>query len=103
MGVLMIGLALALLAGAITFVITLIRNNRTPTVSIPTATMPTPNAFDTYVAAGKAIVRKDEISSAFAEKNQGQKLTDDQKAALVDANREPLKAIRTGLALPYRR
>jgi len=102
MGVLMIGLALALLAGAITFVITLIRNNRTPTVSIPTATMPTPNAFDTYVAAGKAIVRKDEISSAFAEKNQGQKLTDDQKAALVDANREPLKAIRTGLALPYR-
>jgi hypothetical protein len=75
-----------------------------PDVVIPNPKMPSPNAYDTYVAAGNLIVDGDEIENA-AQGKRGQggakEYSIAEKAALVEKNTAALAKLREGVAFTY--
>lgn len=74
-----------------------------PVVSIPTPRLPSPNAFDFYVAAGNAVVDDKKIGFAVSRHPApGDPIYSlAEKDALVAANAGPLKTLRQGFAYPY--
>lgn len=73
---------------------------RVPVVSIPTPVMPNPNAFDFYVAAGKAVVNDKQIGDAFGSKPKVV-YAHTQKEALVRSNLGVINTIHQGFTHPY--
>jgi hypothetical protein len=84
-----------------------------PVVTIPTPTMPSPNAYDYYVKACQAMVHQqqvdDEMMGGSSSKGAGSGLpvastyTLAQKVALVKANVPALKLLHQGFAYAYQR
>jgi hypothetical protein len=68
--------------------------NDLPTASIPTPTLPSPNAFDFYVRAGEQSVGNPMSGSGTP--------TTAQLAAALPANEPALKTFREGMKHPYR-
>ena len=80
--------------------------NHVPDISVPTPTMPSPNAFDRYVQAGNSLVNEGAVRNAItrddAIRRQNRKpLTPEQKTGLLEANKPALETLRSGFALPY--
>jgi len=64
--------------------------------------MPSPNAHDTYMSAGAALVDIDAINQAAVAHYTGEPVASDESQKLVAKNLEALKLLRTGLAQEYR-
>ena len=77
--------------------------NRLPDVQIPTPTMPSPNAFDYFVKAGKAIKDDKAIGNAVSTNPaSGQKVYSlAEKEKLVAENSEAISLLHQGFAYPY--
>lgn len=82
--------------------------NSTPTIVIPTPTLPSPNAFDSYVAAGRAIVDENKVDYAISKRHSVSHSEPDdhayslaEKDALVAENARALTLLRHGFAFPY--
>ena len=75
--------------------------NADPTAFLPTPTLPSPNAFDDFIAAGNAIVDEKGIDDAanFGPGIPGLSL--EQKAAVVKENAVALTRLRIGLTEEY--
>lgn len=73
---------------------------RVPAVSIPEPKMPVPNAFDFYLAAGKALVNDKQIADAVGVQPKAV-YSHAQKEALVQANLGVIKILHQGFAYPY--
>jgi hypothetical protein len=71
-----------------------------PAINIPTPTMPSPNAFDYYVAAGKLLVDVDKVQDAVDEGEQWEYLPA-AKEALLAANAAAVEKWREGLQYEY--
>lgn len=73
-----------------------------PRVSLPEPTLPSPNAYAFFVAAGNAIARHkaiDNVTRPGSAPKEETSLAEKQKA--VQANREALRILRQGFAYPY--
>ena len=80
--------------------------NAVPGVTVPTPTLPDPNAHDLYVAATGAMVNRDEVGDAVSAVPGrpgpgGRTFTRAERQALVQANAEALRRLRAGFAHPY--
>jgi type II secretory pathway pseudopilin PulG len=73
---------------------------KTPVVAIPTPTLPNPNAFDFYVAAGNAVVNDKQIGYTFYKKPMVV-YTLAQKEVLVQQNLGVINTLHKGFAYPY--
>jgi len=80
-----------------------------PTVSVPTPTMPSPNARDYYIAATDALVEGNKVDFANGRWNPATKLSGDQhpysladKEKLGAENAGAVKTLHTGFQYPYR-
>lgn len=94
---------LALLALVLAVGVTVHELNLDPRVTIPGNVLPSPNAYDYYVRAGKAVVDSRKISEA-----TGSPLPDKAEAptlaaqeTLVRENAPALSSLRAGFAYPY--
>lgn len=75
--------------------------NKTPVVHIPPQQFPQPNAFDTFVQAGKMIDKdKNELGDA-ASITPKRTWTTAQKEALLASNAPTLTLVRSALNVPY--
>jgi hypothetical protein len=77
-----------------------------PDAEIPTPRLPTPNAHDTYVAAGNALQDSTKIGFAIATRHypadpNDRAYTLAEKQAFLDENKAVLAQIRTGLTQTY--
>lgn len=72
----------------------------TPVVTIPQAALPTPNAFDYDVKAGKTLVDRDKIFDALYSRTVPA-YTLAQKEQLVRENAEALRLVRAGFKFPF--
>jgi len=102
---LMLGLVLPLCLAAFFWLRALDQN---PAVSIPTPTMPAPNAHDYYIAATGAVVDDGKISYANGRWNPATKPSGDQhfyslagKEKLVAENAGVIKTLHDGFHYPY--
>jgi len=102
---LLLGLIVPLALGAFFWFRALDQN---PTVSIPTPTMPTPNARDYYVAAANAVVDDAKIEAARAPQNPAGQSTGGQpppsladKEKLVAENAGAVQLLHRGFQYPY--
>nr|CAA9286545.1 hypothetical protein AVDCRST_MAG63-3995 [uncultured Armatimonadetes bacterium] len=78
--------------------------NADPFVNVPTPTLPNPNAFESFVRAGDALVEGPEIRRALAADDgvpRGAALPLAQKERLVQANALALATLREGFAHPF--
>ena len=80
--------------------------NVNPVLTIPTPTLPNPNAHDFYVAASKIRVHDREIGNAVQPRRRARRpndraLTLADKQKLVRDNAETLRMLRQGFAYPY--
>ena len=82
--------------------------DRNPNVSIPTPTVPTPNARDYYIAASNAAIDSDKISFAVGSWNPATKPSGDNhfyspadKEKLVAENAGAINTLHTGFRCPY--
>ncbi len=76
--------------------------NANPELAIPTPKLPQPNAYDTYVAAGRMLIHNDEIGEAVTKRGPGDPvITLREKQKLVQDNAETLRTLREGFAHPY--
>jgi hypothetical protein len=101
---LVIGLVLPFALGLVLWFRALDQN---PAVSIPTPTMPTPNARDYYIAASDAVVDSGKISHALTPWNPATKPSGDQhfyslsdRAKLVAENAGAIKTLHVGFQYP---
>lgn len=82
--------------------------NTEPAITVPTPVLPSPNAFDFYVAAGKAMMDNNKISYAISSRHSSpgsdpldHDYTLAQKEALVAENSHALGLLRQGFAYDY--
>lgn len=74
--------------------------NAEPDVRIPTPRMPTPNAYDYYVAAGKALVDNDKVSDAISVRPSTQ-YSANFRIQLLRKNAKALSLLRRGFRYRY--
>lgn len=73
-----------------------------PVIKPPVITMPSPNAFDSFTAAGKSLTDARAIKeAASAQKDQQKVYTSAEKVFLVKENQPALEKLRKGLCCKY--
>lgn len=82
--------------------------NENPVVHVPTPVMPSPNAFDDYVAAGNSLRDEEKISLAITQRPGAMAslrskhiYSPAEKATLVAENNSALTRLRRGFSSPY--
>ncbi|MEN6520348.1 MAG: hypothetical protein ABFD46_04250 [Armatimonadota bacterium] len=75
---------------------------RLPVINPPVIKMPSPNAYDYFMAAGKALKNANDIKRAAMPVNQSKTYWASDIAALVKENQTALEKLREGLKCDYR-
>lgn len=73
-----------------------------PVIKPPVVKMPSPNAYDYFMTAGKSLVDANDIKRAANPEDQSKVFTDSDIAALVAKNQTALDNLRKGLKCEYR-
>lgn len=76
--------------------------SKMPVIKPPVVKMPSPNAFDCFMTAGKSLVDANDIKRAANPEDQSKVFTDSDIAALVAKNQAALENLRKGLKYEYR-
>jgi len=76
--------------------------SKMPVIAPPVVKMPSPNAYDYFMTAGKSLVDEGEIRRAANPEDQSKVFTDSDVAALVTKNQAALENLRKGLKYEYR-